>query len=62
MDGWTVSRRSSGKIRFKKKSNKRRDDENEYADSDSFRTEQIDVDLEQFVRNNTQTDRLFNNR
>ena len=63
MDGWTVRRLRNGKIRFKKKTEedaKRRRRTDRYVTE--HQTRRYDLELEQFIRTNTQVSRVFTNQ
>lgn len=58
MDGWTVRKLHNGKIRFKKKSTSSRQRKLSPYVTEA-QTRRYDLELEQFVRNNTQVNRVF---
>lgn len=65
MDGWTVRKLRNGQIRLKKKttndnSSSRRRERHYVLESEQTHLRQYDVDLHEFVRDNTQVSRAFN--
>ena len=64
MDGWIVRKLRNGKIRLKKKTknnngSSRRREEHYVSESEQTYLQQYDVNLEDFVRDNTQVSRAF---
>lgn len=64
MDGWTVRKLRNGQIRLKKKTKNRGSQSRRHADhytaeSEQTHTQRYDVDLIDFINNNTQLDRIF---
>lgn len=62
MDGWTVKKRQTGKIRLTKKTTNDQDRvrEQDYTSgSEQTHIRQYDLDLVNFIQNNTQIDRIF---
>lgn len=58
MDGWTVRKLRNGEIRLKKKTRNSGGRERHYV-SEQTHLRQYDVNLEEFVRNNTRVHRIF---
>lgn len=66
MDGWVVRKLRNGKIRLKKKTKNDNGssifhDENYVSESEQLHLQQYDVKLEEFVRDNIQVERIFDN-
>lgn len=64
MDGWTVRKLRNGQIRLKKKTKNRgthsRHREEHYtSESEQTHTQQYDLDLVDFINDNTQLNRIF---
>jgi hypothetical protein len=64
MDGWTVRKLRDGQIRLKKKtrnrsSSSRRRERHYVSESEQTHLQQYDVNLEEFVRDNTQVEKVF---
>ena len=66
MDGWTVRKLRNGKIRLKKKTRNRsgtskRKERHYVSESEQMHLQHhtVDVNLEEFVRDNTQVERVF---
>lgn len=67
MDGWIVKKLRNGKIRLKKKTKNEQSQstvrEQYYtSESEQSHTQQYDLDLVDFIQDNTQLDRIFETR
>lgn len=65
MDGFTVRKKRDGKIKLKKKTKNQSTQssiqEQFYrSDSQQTHTQQYEIDLQDFIKNNTQVDKIFN--
>lgn len=64
MDGWTVKKMKNGKIKLKKKttnlpSRSRVTNEHYTSESEQTHTQQYELDLIEFVKENTSLERIF---
>ncbi len=63
MDGWTVRKLRNGKVRFKKNNNvvseRRAPSRYVTEENEHHQIHRYDLELEQFIRNNTQVSRVF---
>jgi predicted RNA-binding protein with RPS1 domain len=64
MDGFTVRKKRDGKIKLKKKTRNEstqstHTDQFYTSESEQTHTQQYEIDLEEFIRDNTQVEKIF---